>query len=336
MTVLRSDIERPLDDLISNEEGMRFQGLAVVLAKQQWPDFIACERHKDLGADAIARASLAADGSGKVLACSVTTTLEKIKDDAEKVKNNFDDITTLVFATPKRVTNTTAEEWAQEIRDDFDYELVVMPREDIITSLMNPSNSALCRTHLGIPVPLGQNVVDTVQQVQEATSEVIAAWSARLSGKPLIELRAVKIDQEAGVQMNCARSSTMIRCSTNSRRSQCTRKRLQPSSTRVHHSRCACIHCRFPHRNEADNGDLAVEYLNASRIPLTKCVGSSGTHVKSCFPGSLCDWRPATALHAAADAIPAMESPTVLATRIDPHASGIRALHVPGTGNRWL
>ena len=31
MTVLRADIERALDDLISNEEGMRFQGLAVVL-----------------------------------------------------------------------------------------------------------------------------------------------------------------------------------------------------------------------------------------------------------------------------------------------------------------
>jgi len=46
MTVLRSDIEKALDDLISNEEGMRFQGLAVVLAKQRWTDFIACERRK--------------------------------------------------------------------------------------------------------------------------------------------------------------------------------------------------------------------------------------------------------------------------------------------------
>ena len=72
MKVLRSDIERALDDMISNEEGMRFQGLAVVLAKQRWPEFIACERKKDLGADAIARASLAPDQSGKVLACSLT------------------------------------------------------------------------------------------------------------------------------------------------------------------------------------------------------------------------------------------------------------------------
>jgi len=31
----RTDIERALDKIISNEEGMRFQGLAVVLAKQK-------------------------------------------------------------------------------------------------------------------------------------------------------------------------------------------------------------------------------------------------------------------------------------------------------------
>ena len=56
MIVLRTDIERTLDDLISNEEGMRFQGLAVVLAKQHWPDLVASEHKKDLGADAVGSA----------------------------------------------------------------------------------------------------------------------------------------------------------------------------------------------------------------------------------------------------------------------------------------
>src|SRR5712664_695959 len=116
MVVLRTDVERALDDLISNEEGMRFQGLAVVLAKQRWPDFIACERKKDLGADAI--------GEGKVLACSLTATRGKIKSDATKVKKHFD-IKTLVFATPQGITNTTAENWASEVQKEFDYELVV-------------------------------------------------------------------------------------------------------------------------------------------------------------------------------------------------------------------
>jgi hypothetical protein len=41
----RSEIERSLDDLISDECGMKFQGLAVVLAEKRWPELIASERH---------------------------------------------------------------------------------------------------------------------------------------------------------------------------------------------------------------------------------------------------------------------------------------------------
>ena len=192
MTVLRSDIERALDDMISNEEGMRFQGLAVALAKQRWPEFIACERKKDLGADAIARASLAPDRSGKVLACSLTATLDKIEGDAGKIKENFPDITQLIFATPRRVTNNTAEEWTKAIRETFGFELVIVPREDFISSLV--ANLPLCQTHLGIAVSLEPEMLELAQKVRAATSEVIAGWSRRLAGNPFIELRAVRID----------------------------------------------------------------------------------------------------------------------------------------------
>lgn len=40
MAILRTDIERALDELLSQEEGMRFQRLAVVLAKIRWPELI--------------------------------------------------------------------------------------------------------------------------------------------------------------------------------------------------------------------------------------------------------------------------------------------------------
>jgi hypothetical protein len=79
MAILRTDIERALDELISNEEGMRFQGLAVVLAKQKWPDLIASERHRDLGLDAYAAESVAQDKKAKGLASSITGTIAKIK-----------------------------------------------------------------------------------------------------------------------------------------------------------------------------------------------------------------------------------------------------------------
>jgi len=38
MIVMRTDIEKALDELVSQEEGMRFQGLAVVLGKKLWPE----------------------------------------------------------------------------------------------------------------------------------------------------------------------------------------------------------------------------------------------------------------------------------------------------------
>ena len=188
MTVLRTDIERALDDLISNEEGMRFQGLAVVLAKQHWPDLVASERKKDLGADAI--------GSGRVLACSLTGALDKVKSDAAKIKTNFPQVSTLIFSTPQRVSNTLAEEWAKEIKQAFGYELVVVSREDIVTSLLDPSNLALCRTHLGLPVAMDASVVTQGKQVRDAISDVSAAWSGLLGGNPLIDLRAVRINDD--------------------------------------------------------------------------------------------------------------------------------------------
>lgn len=212
MTVLRADIERALNDLISNEEGMRFQGLAVVLAKQHWPDLVASERKKDLGADAV--------GAGRVLACSLTATLGKIKKDARKIQKNFPGTTILVFSTPEPVTNTMAQGWAKEIKEKFGYDLIVMSHEDIVTSLMDPSNVALCRTHLGLPVTIEAAVVTQLQQIRDAVAEVVAAWSHPLEGRPLIELRAVRMDDEgadtseivspASARAALARSARMI------------------------------------------------------------------------------------------------------------------------------
>ncbi|MCJ7547704.1 MAG: hypothetical protein MUP30_12940 [Deltaproteobacteria bacterium] len=198
MTVQRTEIENALKELISYEEGMKFQGLAVILAKQKWPELIACERHKDLGLDAYVSAYLAADRTGVGLACSLTATLKKINDDATTIKEHYDDIHILIFVTPHKVTNETAENWATEIHKAFGYKLIVVSREDIITSLMLPSNTPLCRTVLSIPVVIEASKVELINKARDATAEVVAARLAhpRLTGKPLIALQAVKLDQE--------------------------------------------------------------------------------------------------------------------------------------------
>src|SRR3972149_9630047 len=99
MAVLRTDIERALDELASQEEGMRFQGLAVGLGKKRWPELIVRQRKKDLGLDAYAPSSLTPERIGKGLAASITPTLKKISADAKTAKENFPDLKMLLFVT---------------------------------------------------------------------------------------------------------------------------------------------------------------------------------------------------------------------------------------------
>lgn len=197
MTVRRTEIEAALDELILHEEGIRFQRLAVVLAKDKWPELIASEVKKDLGLDAHAPGLLAADGKGRGLACSLTATLGKIKQDIQKIQQ-APNVKVLIFATPRRVTNYTATEWADDVRKEYSIELIIVSREDIITDLMLPSNASICRNHLGIHVAVEPAVSELLERARPAVSEIVAGWLAhsRLAGRPKIGLQAIKLDQE--------------------------------------------------------------------------------------------------------------------------------------------
>jgi hypothetical protein len=54
VSVSRGLIYFALNEIVSNKEGMQFQGLAVVLAKDRWPEFVACER-KGFGTGRVCR-----------------------------------------------------------------------------------------------------------------------------------------------------------------------------------------------------------------------------------------------------------------------------------------
>jgi hypothetical protein len=138
----------------------------------------------------------AAEGVGKVLACSTTAAIAKIRRDADKVKANFKGITKIIFSTPSPVSNEVGEQWVEEIKKDFGFDLAIMPREDILNSLMDPENAALLANHLGIHVNVEPALADLVRHVKEAAAEVTATWAQRLVDKPLLELRALKLDPE--------------------------------------------------------------------------------------------------------------------------------------------
>src|SRR5436190_5534381 len=198
MPVYRTDIEKALAELISYEAGMKFQALGVVLAKQKWPDLIACERKWDQGLDAHTPASLAQDGKGKGLACSLTATLEKVVGDAKKVQANFPDVKILIFSTPQKVTNHTAKIWARQVLQEFGYELIVVPREELVTSLLDSRNAAICQTQLGISIALAATVETLIERIEHAAAQVTSAWLAhpRLAGRPHIDLHIRRVETQ--------------------------------------------------------------------------------------------------------------------------------------------
>ena len=85
-----AEINSALDDLIAHEEGVRFQRLAISLAKQRWPETIATEIHRDAGEDALVHPYLTEGGKQFDILCSITDEYYKIKDDATKIFGHED------------------------------------------------------------------------------------------------------------------------------------------------------------------------------------------------------------------------------------------------------
>ncbi len=194
MTVLRTDIERALNELASQEEGMRFQGLAVVLGKKRWPELIARQRKKDLGLDAYAPASLTPEKIGKGLAASITPTLKKISGDASTAKENFPDLKMLLFVTSAKVGNADRKQWEEAIQNDHGVELHIIEREEVITLMMMPENASLRASFLHLDIDVGPQIADLIDRTRRAADAVTWTWAGKTKGHPLIDLTAVRLE----------------------------------------------------------------------------------------------------------------------------------------------
>jgi hypothetical protein len=194
MAILRTDIEKALDELASQEEGMRFQGLAVVLGKMRWPELVARQRKKDLGLDAYASASLSPDKIGKGLAASITPALKKISTDAKAGRESFPDLETLLFVTPAKIGNADQRRWKEAIQKDYGLELHIIEREEIITLMLMPENASLRASFLRLEVDAEPQVADLIERTRCAADAVTRAWAAATEGQPLIDLTAVRLD----------------------------------------------------------------------------------------------------------------------------------------------
>ena len=198
MVILRTDIEKALDELTSQEGGMRFQGLAVILGKKRWPELIAHQRKKDLGLDAYAPASQTRENFGKGLAASITPSLRKVTEDATRAKENFPDLKALLFVTPAKVGNSDQMQWQQVIQKDHDLELHIIEREEIITSMLMPENASLCASFLYLNIDAEPEIADLINRTRRAAAAVTRTWARKTKGHPLIDLTAVRLDPQGG------------------------------------------------------------------------------------------------------------------------------------------
>ena len=194
MAILRTDIERALDELVSQEEGMCFQGLAVVLGKKRWPELIAHPRKKDLGLDAHAPASETPEKIGKGLAASITPTLRKISDDAKTAKENYPDLKRLLFVTAATVGKATQKAWEESIQKEHGLELHIIEREEIITLMMMPENASVRASFLHLDIDSEPQVADLIDRTRRAAAAVTQTWAGKTKGHPLVDLTAVRLD----------------------------------------------------------------------------------------------------------------------------------------------
>lgn len=199
MAILRTDLERALDEIASQEEGMRFQGLAVVLGKKRWPELVARQRKKDLGLDAYAPAGSTREGIGKGLAASITPTLKKISADAKAAKEHFPDLEMLLFVTSAKVGNADRMQWERTIQKDHSIELTIIEREEIIAQMMMPENASLGASLLHLHVDPEPQVADLIERARRAADAATRTWARRTKGHPLIAMTAARVDRRGAV-----------------------------------------------------------------------------------------------------------------------------------------
>src|SRR5262249_32228668 len=123
-------------------------------------------------------------------------TFAKLKADAAKISKHFNDVSLLIFFTPARVSNHTIAQWAGELREAYGYDLVVSPREELITELLMPGNASICQSLLGLPIPVDPPIAARWDRARRACAAETSLWAAhpRLVGKPRIALRAIPVD----------------------------------------------------------------------------------------------------------------------------------------------
>ncbi len=130
---------------------MAFQRLAYQCLQPRWPSLMATAEKADMGEDGLAVISEDSDGVIRSLACSLTSTWNKVKSDAEKISLQRLDLQQLIFATPKKVRRKEQMKWEERIKVKFGWDLIVVEYSEFVAVLERPESKWIREQHLGIP-----------------------------------------------------------------------------------------------------------------------------------------------------------------------------------------
>jgi energy-coupling factor transporter ATP-binding protein EcfA2 len=205
MTDVRLQITEALKSLIHRQRGRDFQWLAVHLAKTKWPELEATHEQADGGEDATSF-FVGADGKRRTLACSLTGTLRKVREDAERQKQRGVDLDVLVFATPVPVTNLEVTAWRDSVQKEFGHDLHVIHGSELVTMLEQPANAWMCERYLDVRILPAPELADIEKSGVAAARTTLAAWQSEYGHDPAasIDLTLVKETQTEPVPITLA------------------------------------------------------------------------------------------------------------------------------------
>ena len=181
--------------------------MAIQLAKKRWPNVIANEIHHDGGEDGTSIFAGVIGERSSAIGCSITGTLSKVKDDCNKIKQRQRNIDFFVFCTPKKISVHTIDDWKKEVNNEYEHDLIVIGREDIAESLLDPEVSWLVHQYLHIPHDENENqTLENVRtKIRSATSSELDKWKHNylITSGPEINL-AITYDNDAGRSFSIA------------------------------------------------------------------------------------------------------------------------------------
>ncbi len=98
---------------------------------------------------------------------------------------------------PERSDSVHCGIWAKDVLEKFGLQLIVVPREEFITWLMDPANSDICRDQLGIAPSMAPELAPAYERAREAAKDLADNWDRmiRSTDRPLISLNAVKLNE---------------------------------------------------------------------------------------------------------------------------------------------